>query len=220
MIVMPAYSFKISKRTQFWEFAENFPGRRLNVGCGSDTTGDVRLDFSTNAPGATVIANIEDGFPFRDESFDLVIAYGIIEHLGNIYTFMNEVRRVLKLSGHLSLVTDNAAFFPIYIPGQRHNGGYKGTSPEDHHVEVFHYSHIVSLLNQFNFSNIEIELCYYKEKSVKTGLATSMIQSFGYHIIRPIMGDTFAQYFMPIIWARGVKSVSDQERKLTDGSLK
>ena len=216
--MIPKYSFKVSRGAHFWEYARNFPGHSLNVGCGSDKTGDVRLDFSENASGATVIANIEEGFPFPDDSFDLVIAYGIIEHLGNIYTFIKEVRRVLKLSGHLSLVTDNAAFFPIYGPGQRHNGGYRGPSPEDHHVEVFHYSHIASLFDQFNFSNIEIELCYYKEKSVKTGLATSMLQSFGYHIIKPIMGDTFAQYFMPIIWARGVKSISNQ--KLTNESVK
>ena len=105
-------------------------------------------------------------------------------------------------------MTDNAAYFPIYYPGQRHNGGYRGTISSDRHTMVFHYSHIVELLSFLKFRNIEIELCYYKEKYRDNGLITKLTQFMGYNMIRPLIGNAFAQYFMPIIWARAINSTS------------
>ncbi len=38
-------------------------------------------------------------FPFQDNSFDLVIAYGVLEHFNDFYFTINEIHRVLKVGG-------------------------------------------------------------------------------------------------------------------------
>lgn len=52
-----------------------------------------------------------EGIPFEDESFDLVFAGEIIEHLVDTDGFLNEVHRCLKPGGHLILTTPNLASF-------------------------------------------------------------------------------------------------------------
>lgn len=44
----------------------------------------------------TVKCNIEDGFPFKAETFDVVTSNQVIEHLYNTDVFIDNVYRVLK----------------------------------------------------------------------------------------------------------------------------
>lgn len=56
-------------------------------------------------------ANVEvDGFPFADDSVDIVTACEILEHFDHFPTsFAQEVRRVLKPGGHLCITVPNVA---------------------------------------------------------------------------------------------------------------
>lgn len=197
---------KISIKSGYHEFTRNFLGYSLNLGCGSDPTGNVRMDFAGEGTCANIVGNVEMTLPFKDNTFDLVIAHGVIEHLKNPYSFLDEVRRVLKPSGTLSLVTDNASFFYIYFPGQRHGAGYVGLSPLDKHRVVFHDTHVFEFLSAFGFLNIDIELCAYKD-NLRKGKLTKMLEFLGYYVVNPLLGESFAQYFIPIIWARATKSL-------------
>ena len=47
------------------------------------------------------------GLPFGDASFDLVVAFEVIEHLEDWKGFLHEVRRVLAPSGQLIVSTPN-----------------------------------------------------------------------------------------------------------------
>jgi len=53
------------------------------------------------------VANLEHPFPYASDSFDLVTANQIIEHLVNIDGFLREIHRVLKPGGYLILSTEN-----------------------------------------------------------------------------------------------------------------
>jgi SAM-dependent methyltransferase len=66
----------------------------------------VTLDIDPDC-GADVIADLENGIPFADESFDEVHAYELLEHLGTqgdyraFFRDFDEIYRVLKPGGVL-----------------------------------------------------------------------------------------------------------------------
>ncbi len=64
------------------------------------TTIDVR-------PNADIKANLENRIPLDNESFDLVVAGEIIEHIYHAKNLLKEISRILKPNGHLILTTPN-----------------------------------------------------------------------------------------------------------------
>lgn len=74
------------------------------------------LDANTEAISESIlkgisakVANIELSLPFQDQSFDLVFAGEIIEHIVDTDFFMNEINRILKPNGELIVTTPNVA---------------------------------------------------------------------------------------------------------------
>lgn len=55
--------------------------------------------------------NLNEKFPFEDESYDVVISIEGIEHLENQYGFASEINRILKKGGYLILSTPNIINF-------------------------------------------------------------------------------------------------------------
>jgi SAM-dependent methyltransferase len=55
------------------------------------------------------ISNLASGLPFDDESFDLVHANQVIEHLTDIDQFLSETNRVLKRGGAAVISTENGS---------------------------------------------------------------------------------------------------------------
>jgi ubiquinone/menaquinone biosynthesis C-methylase UbiE len=96
----------------------------LNLGCGDDQFGDIRLDlFRTKA---TNVIGDATTLPFVDGSFDEVYERNLLEHMPNPAAHLAEVKRVLKCGGKLRLITDNAACLKYYILGT-HTGGTEST---------------------------------------------------------------------------------------------
>lgn len=52
---------------------------------------------------------VDDNMPFADDTFDILYAGEVIEHLVDTDSFMSEVRRVLKKDGLLIITTPNLA---------------------------------------------------------------------------------------------------------------
>lgn len=51
-----------------------------------------------------IVWNIEDGLPYSDEEFDIVVCKEVLEHLINPEFAMSEIKRVLKkMDGHSSV---------------------------------------------------------------------------------------------------------------------
>lgn len=53
------------------------------------------------------LGNIEEKFPFKNNSFDVVISHFSLEHVVNIEQFVSEIFRVLKQGGYTVIATDN-----------------------------------------------------------------------------------------------------------------
>lgn len=109
-------------------FEPNPEGRLLDLGCGDGEftlkvaekmgTGSVfGIDVvkenveQAKARGVTCYqADLDEArFPFEDESFDVVCANQIIEHLSKTDGFIREIRRVLKVGGYAVISTPNLA---------------------------------------------------------------------------------------------------------------
>lgn len=99
--------------------------RMLDLGCGDGTQStkwsnvvnpDIAVgielveavDASAVSHGLQVVrADLSLQLPFRDGSFDLIIANQVIEHLTDFDVFMSEIRRVLSTNGCVIISTEN-----------------------------------------------------------------------------------------------------------------
>ena len=127
----------------------------LNLGCGDDSYGDVRVDlFRTKT--SNVISDVQN-LPFRSESFQEVFERNVFEHLPNPAMHLEEVKRVLASKGRLSLITDNAACLKFYLLGT-HTGGYRKHEGKDVHYAVFTLEHIRNFMLLEGFKILQLKL--------------------------------------------------------------
>lgn len=81
----------------------------LNVGCGSDSWGDIRVDITFNFLSMrckpTILADAQY-LPFRDGSFKTVKASHVLEHLENPFKALDELLRVATKDIILSFPTE------------------------------------------------------------------------------------------------------------------
>ena len=131
--------------------------RILNVGCGSSDYGTDRIDV-VKTPTTTKVANLNLGFPYKDEIFDEVYANNVLEHIKNLDTFANECYRVLKKRGRLYICTDNAAYIAWHVlKSHEHNAFYKNQhknypirdDADDGHYHMFVPSNLKLLFKKF-----------------------------------------------------------------------
>jgi ubiquinone/menaquinone biosynthesis C-methylase UbiE len=127
----------------------------LNLGCGDDEYGDIRLDlFPTK--GANVVGDSQL-LPFKGSVFSEVYERNVFEHLPNPAQHLIEVRRVLRPSGVLTLITDNAACLKYYIMGT-HTGGYRKHGGKDRHFALFTEEHMRNFMDICGYRIDELKL--------------------------------------------------------------
>jgi SAM-dependent methyltransferase len=88
----------------------------LNIGCGKRpirAEGWVNLD-SVAGDGVDVVADLNGPLPFPDDTFDVIYASHVLEHLPNVLGTMEELWRITKpggvLQAHVPYVGSDAAF--------------------------------------------------------------------------------------------------------------
>jgi len=104
-----------------YRFAGRFPqGRTLDLGCGAGYgTCDIGIDVShealqdarTGFPQARFVQASAETLPFADETFDLITAFEVIEHLDRWVDLLSEANRVLKPAGILLVSTPNKSYY-------------------------------------------------------------------------------------------------------------
>ncbi|MBW3615421.1 MAG: methyltransferase domain-containing protein [Actinobacteria bacterium] len=125
------------------------PPRILDVGCGTGiilehlepygpATG---LDFSATAlefcrkrGAARLVQGQGERLPFADESFDVVTAFGVVEHIDDDRGAVAEWCRVLKPGGHLVLLTSSYQWL------------WSGHDVSNHHVRRYLLADVRALL--------------------------------------------------------------------------
>ncbi len=102
-------------------WAKNMKIKSLNVGCGADPWGDVRVDvtfsFLTMSCKPTVLADAHF-LPFKDGSFKSVKASHVLEHLKSPSKAIDEILRVSTCDVILSFPTEWDVL-PLFIAPHR-----------------------------------------------------------------------------------------------------
>ncbi len=90
-----------------------------------------------------LICGNADSLPFRDNSFNILIACAVIEHLSDAYSFIKESFRVLKRGGIIILTTP-VPFWESFFSKIGHLN-------EDQHQETFNLKKLNKMLTANNF---------------------------------------------------------------------
>ena len=114
----PGFVFAAPERSELFRRYVGGPGRRvLDLGCRDGALARaylagnavVGVDVDRHALGEaaklgieTVWADAEEPLPFEDESFDVVVAAELLEHLGDPARVVTEAARVLRPGGTLT----------------------------------------------------------------------------------------------------------------------
>jgi SAM-dependent methyltransferase len=100
---------------------------RLNLGCGRfPKHGYVNVDWRAG-PGVDVIHDLSKiPYPFEDETFDLIEADHVLEHLPEIFVVMRELHRILQVGGRLVL---HVPHFSRGFSHPEHRRGFDATFP-------------------------------------------------------------------------------------------
>ena len=129
--------------------------RVLNLGCGEDMFGNVRMDVA-KTKATTITGDIEKKLPFKTEEFDIIYTQFLFEHLTNPHNFLKECLRILKKEGKLILITDNAGFWGFHTGrytktlGTIHYGGYR--FGEDMHYALYTPEHLRNHFEKAGFN--------------------------------------------------------------------
>jgi SAM-dependent methyltransferase len=133
----------------------------LNLGCGTDFTGTVRVDMYPSE-ATNLLADDGIGLSFRDKSFDFVLSRCLMEHLGNPFYFLQECKRVVKDNGFVIVETDNAYYWR-WIAGVSHtHDKYKGRGPQDKHYSLFLPVHMI---NFFEKAGLELVMLRMSDRT-------------------------------------------------------
>jgi hypothetical protein len=84
---------------------------KLNIGCGTNIiAGYINVDHAA-CYKPDVVADLEQGWPWPDNSVDEILASHILEHIANFKHITQSIYRVLKIGG----------FVDIRVPHPRHD---------------------------------------------------------------------------------------------------
>lgn len=111
-----------------------------------------------------VIADLENPFPFKSDSFDYIFAFNLLEHIYNFKSFLNESHRILKNGGKFYGMVP----FLVNVHGDPH--------------DYFRYTEhaLTSILEEVGYRNILVKKLGFGSFTA----AYSQIQSYIPRIVR------------------------------------
>jgi SAM-dependent methyltransferase len=114
----------------------------LNVGSGNTKIGTDRID-NYSYPNVTKVHDIENGLPYKSNTFDVVYSRCVYEHMKDPFKLLLEMKRVCKPGGKIVLITDNAGYLLFHHnPFGWVHGNYNYENPADIHYALFTEEHL------------------------------------------------------------------------------
>ncbi|OGC47087.1 MAG: hypothetical protein A3A94_03520 [Candidatus Portnoybacteria bacterium RIFCSPLOWO2_01_FULL_43_11] len=109
--------------------------KKLNLGCGYDIRpGFINADFMKTHPDVLKVDFSKFPYPFSDNEFDEIHAYGVLEHLGET---REEFKNVIK---ELIRITKNSGQWFITVPHDTNPSFYGEFHRTMFHWRSFHYN--------------------------------------------------------------------------------
>ena len=143
--------------------------RALDVGCGTGEFTAALAQAGAVAVGVEVadaaierararhpgldfrLVPIDGPLPFEDNSFDLVWASEVIEHVADTAGWLSEVRRVLAPAGRLLVTTPSHGRLRVAVFGME-----RFSEPLGDHLHLYTKGSLRELLNEFGFSELRV----------------------------------------------------------------
>jgi SAM-dependent methyltransferase len=159
----------LAVRREFLLAAIHVGDRALDLGCGAGSFTAVLADAGATAVGVDVaeaalrrarernplldfrLAPIDEPLPLADNSFDVVWASEVIEHVADTARWLSEVRRVLVPTGRFLLTTPSHGRLPIAIGGLE-----RFAEPLGDHLHLYTRRSLETVLGEFGFTEIDI----------------------------------------------------------------
>jgi SAM-dependent methyltransferase len=181
------------QRLIFMSSANGKRGRLLDLGCWDASTtvryvpdrvplfgADISLTAAQRARSIGVriaLSDLNKGFPWANESFDIVSSNQVFEHLCNTDMFLSESYRLLRPGGHLILSTENLASwhnifallmgwqaFSLTHVSQKASGignplaNLRGSDPREpgwEHLRIFSYRGLMEVIAAHGFTEVK-----------------------------------------------------------------
>jgi len=146
------------------------PGERaLDIGCGTGEFSAVLAGAGASVVGVDVaeaalsrararhvgvdfrLVPIDGPLPFEDNSFDVVWASELIEHVADTARWLSEVRRVLAPGGRLLVTTPSHGRLRVALFGVE-----RFSEPLGDHLHLYTKTSLRGLLHEFGFSSVDV----------------------------------------------------------------
>lgn len=215
----------------------NGSGRILDIGCGTGVVSRSLRDAGWEVYGLDIssegikkycrsgfcglVSNAEHSLPFKDRTFDAVWISEVIEHLVDYRNLIEEIGRVLKVSGRLYITAPNSVFYLyrlLYLLGK-----CPTELQHPYHVRFFSHRHLAGALREKGF---EIEQSLGQNiygfvpgslvraaERVSRSLTQSLLACLGFKRVEGLIhGDKFLLYrfssFLPSLFSNAVMIVA------------
>ena len=150
------------------------------------------------------LSNLNDRFPFKDNSMDIVVANHVIEHLTQTELFISEIYRVLKKNGYAVIATPNLAswhnVFALTLGMQPFSGPHVRTSDHDiksiNEMDKHKVKNLLKSTEKGKDYLRHLVVMTYKEliKNLrKAGFAIEKSYGFGYYPLPSLLANLFAK---------------------------
>jgi SAM-dependent methyltransferase len=141
----------------------------LDVGCGEGDFTALLADAGAHAIGADIasgairrartkhpgidfrLAPIDGPLPLEDNSFELVWASEVIEHIADTARWLSEVRRVLRPGGRLLLTTPSHGRLRLALGGIE-----RFSEPLGDHLHLYSRRSLTEVLEEFGFGRVRV----------------------------------------------------------------
>jgi len=155
----------------------------------------VENNKSSLIPGHNLILiNKGEPLPFENEVFDCITMIGVLEHVFDQSTLLNELSRVLKKNGHFIVAVPGKHFFSFLDLGN-----WKFVFPRTHRLFVewkfgkeYYDNHFVKCINGL-IGDVEVEKKWHQHFSFVE--LSSLLKKSGFEVYRE---DGFGFFFRPL----------------------